>query len=111
VSSRRSYLFRRARTPIFLDEAIRTVCEGVLGSAPAQFRSLLSPEDLQDIAAGDIPVETLHAYAPGRIGAPVHVREDAKPRRAVSGSIVITDADLEAARKGGRTGSKAERSR
>jgi hypothetical protein len=30
---------------------------------PAQFRSLLSPEDLDDIAAGDIAVETLHGYA------------------------------------------------
>ena len=32
-------------------------------SLRAQFQGLLSPEDLDDIQAGDIPVETLRAYA------------------------------------------------
>ena len=34
-----------------------------MGITRAQFQGLLSPEDLQDIQAGDIPVETLRAYA------------------------------------------------
>jgi hypothetical protein len=50
----------------------------VAGITPATFQALLSPEDLDDIAAGDIPVETLKAYAltfaeglrSGRIGVP-----------------------------------------
>jgi len=87
-----------------LDEVLAAACEGVADITPAQFRALLSPEDLVDIEAGDIPVETLHAYAEsfaegirsGRIAA----REDAKPG-PVSGGIVITDAEIEAARKGG----------
>jgi hypothetical protein len=35
----------------------------VAGITPAQFRALLSPEDVQHIAGGDISVETLRAYA------------------------------------------------
>ena len=48
--------------PVNLDETLAAACDGV-GITPEVFRSLLSPEDLDDIAAGDIPVETLHAYA------------------------------------------------
>ena len=33
------------------------------GITPAQFRSLLSPEDVADIKAGGIHTKTLHAYA------------------------------------------------
>jgi hypothetical protein len=36
---------------------------GRAGITPAQFRALLSPEDVEDIAGRDIPVETLRAYA------------------------------------------------
>jgi hypothetical protein len=49
--------------PVLLDEALRTACEGVAGITPAQFRSLLSPEDIDDIAAGGIHPKALHAYA------------------------------------------------
>ena len=166
----------KPRAPVSLDEAIRAACEGVAGIIPAQFRSLLSPEDIDDIAAGGIHPKTLHGYAqsfaegiqdlkeffeersailehdaglpradaeleaaritatyarnrgclwaslraaladypallaqvPDRAGtvdslsfgtATVHVREGAKPG-PVSGSIVITEAEIEAARKG-----------
>jgi hypothetical protein len=51
------------RAPVLLDEALRTACEGVAGVTPAQFRSLLAPEDIKDIEAGGIHPETLHAYA------------------------------------------------
>ena len=51
-----------ARTPALLDEALAAACDGA-GITSGQFRALLSPEDLQDIQAGDIPVETLHSYA------------------------------------------------
>ena len=44
----------KPRAPVHLDDALRTACEGVEGITPAEFRSLLSPEDLEDIAAGDI---------------------------------------------------------
>jgi hypothetical protein len=43
------------RAPVNLDEAIRAACEGVAGITAAQFRALLSPEDITDIEAGDIP--------------------------------------------------------
>jgi hypothetical protein len=90
-----------------LDEALRTACEGVAGITPAQLRSLLSPEDINGIAAGAIHPKTLHAYAQtfvegirsGRLVPAVHAREDAKPG-PVSGSIAITEAEIEAARKG-----------
>ena len=49
--------------PVLLDEALRTACEGVAGITPAQFRSLLSPEDIDDIEAGGIHPKTLKAYA------------------------------------------------
>lgn len=50
------------RAPVNLGKALRTACEGV-GISPEVFRSLLSPEDLDDIEGGDIPVETLRGYA------------------------------------------------
>jgi hypothetical protein len=50
------------RAPVLLDEALRTACEGVAGITPAQFRSLLSPEDIDDIAAGGIHPKALHGY-------------------------------------------------
>ena len=52
-----------ARAPVNLDEVLAAACEGVAGITPAQFRSLLSPEDLEDIAAGAIHRKTLGAYA------------------------------------------------
>ncbi len=47
--------------PANLDEAF--ACYGVAGITPAQLRALLSPEDIDDIAAGAIHPKTLHAYA------------------------------------------------
>jgi hypothetical protein len=41
-----------------LDEALRTACDGVAGITPAQFRALLSPEDIADIEAGGIHPKT-----------------------------------------------------
>jgi hypothetical protein len=35
----------------------------VEGITPAQFRSLLSPEDVADIEAGGVPHKALRAYA------------------------------------------------
>lgn len=49
--------------PVNLDEVLAAACAGVEGITPEVFRSLLSPEDLADIEAGDIRVETLRAYA------------------------------------------------
>jgi hypothetical protein len=111
----------KPRAPVNIDEALRTACDGVAGITPAQFRALMSPADIDDIAAGAIHPKTLRGYAQlfaegvrsGRIGAPragvvdslpfrtatVHVREVVKPD-PVSGGIVITEADIEAARKG-----------
>ena len=54
---------KRRRAPVLLEEALRTACVDVAGITPGQLRSLLSPEDIKDIQAGGIPVETLHAYA------------------------------------------------
>lgn len=90
-----------------VDDVLAAACEGVAGITPAQFRALLSPEDVADIEAGAIHRKTLGAYAmsfadgmrSGRIVAPVHVREDAKSG-LVSSSITITEAELDAARKG-----------
>jgi hypothetical protein len=67
----------KPRGPVNPHEVLAAACDGV-GIAPEVFRSLLSHEDLDDIAAGDIPVETLRAYAQafagglrsGRIGVP-----------------------------------------
>lgn len=95
------------RAPVNLDEALAAACDGVAGISPAGFHALLSPEDVADIAGGAIHPKTLGAYAQsfaegmrsGRIGAPVHVREGAKPGPG-SGSIVITEAEIEAARTG-----------
>jgi len=41
---------------------LRAACERT-GLSPDTFGSLLSPEDVADIKAGDIPVATLRAYA------------------------------------------------
>ncbi|MGH9896049.1 MAG: hypothetical protein ACREA0_29485 [bacterium] len=49
--------------PVNLDEVLAAACEGVAGITPAQFRSLLSPEDVADIEAGEIGVETIRSYA------------------------------------------------
>jgi hypothetical protein len=51
------------RAPVRLDEALRAACEGVAGITPAQFRALLSPEDIKDIEAGGIHPKTLRAFA------------------------------------------------
>ncbi|MGI8427389.1 MAG: hypothetical protein ACR2M4_12535 [Actinomycetota bacterium] len=96
----------KPRAPVHLDEALAAACEGVAGITPVQFRVLLSPEDIDDIEAGGIHPKTLHAYAgsfaeglrSGRIAA-LPERKGAKPG-LVSGSIVITEAEIEAARKG-----------
>jgi hypothetical protein len=81
--------------------------EGVACITPAQVRALLSPEDVADIKVGGIHPRTLGAYARSfaegmRSGRSV-VREDAKPG-PVSGSIVITEAEVDAARKGRSAG-------
>ena len=49
-------------TPI-ANEALAATCSGVGGITPEVFRSLLSPEDVADIEAGENPIEVLHAYA------------------------------------------------
>jgi hypothetical protein len=51
------------RAPADLDEALAAACEGGAGITKTQFRSLLSPEDIADIAAGGIHPKTLRAYA------------------------------------------------
>jgi hypothetical protein len=92
--------------PVNLDEALAAACEGVAGITPAQFRALLSPEDAADIGAGGIYPKTLHAYAEsfaegfrsGRMAA-IPERKGAKPALLL-GSVAITEAQLEAARKG-----------
>jgi len=48
--------------PPAVTHALGAACEGV-GITPAQFRALLSEEDLADIAAGDIDSEALRGYA------------------------------------------------
>jgi hypothetical protein len=97
----------KPRAPVNIDEALRSACDGMEGITVEVFRSLLSPEDINGIAAGAIHPKTLHAYAQtfvegirsGRLVPAVHAREDAKPG-PVSGSIAITEAEIEAARKG-----------
>jgi hypothetical protein len=49
--------------PLNLDESLRAACEGLEGITVEMFRSLLSPEDIADIEAGDIPHKALRAYA------------------------------------------------
>jgi hypothetical protein len=81
---------------------------GVMGISSAQFRALLSPEDIDDIAAGGIHPKTLHAYAEsfaeglrsGRIAA-LPGRKRAKP--ACSGAVAIVGAEIEAAQGRGRS--------
>ena len=53
----------KPRAPVNLDEALRTACEGLAGITPAQFRALLSPEDISGHRGRRHPPETLHAYA------------------------------------------------
>lgn len=53
----------KPRAPVLLDEVLRTACDGVTGITPAQFRSRLSPEDIDDIAAGGIHPKILCGYA------------------------------------------------
>ena len=53
----------KPRAPVDLDEVLAAACDGVAGITPELFRSLLSPEDVADIEAGAIAVETLTAYA------------------------------------------------
>ena len=89
----------------FLDEAIRAACERA-GITPEAFRSLLSPQDIADIEAGAIHPKTLKAYAlsfaegirSGRIAA----LPERKGTKSVPlwGSVAITEAEIEAARKG-----------
>jgi IS1 family transposase len=49
--------------PVNLAESFRAACEGLEGITVEMFRSLLSPEDIADIEAGDIPHKALRAYA------------------------------------------------
>lgn len=56
--SARRYTFHIAPRRI-AGETLAAACEGVAGITPEVLRSLLSPEDSQDIEAGDIGVETL----------------------------------------------------
>jgi hypothetical protein len=51
------------RAPVNLDEALRAACDDVAAITPAQFRSLLSPEDVADIEASAVHSKSLHAYA------------------------------------------------
>lgn len=53
----------KARAPVNLDEAICAACERLGGITSEVFHSMLSPEDVADIEAGDIHPKTLHAYA------------------------------------------------
>ena len=54
----------KPRAPVNLDEALRAYCVGVVGITPAQFRALMSPENIDHIAAGAIHhSKTLKAYA------------------------------------------------
>jgi hypothetical protein len=53
----------KPRAPVNLDEVLRTACDGVAGITPAQFRALMSPEDVADVEAGAIHPKTLKAYA------------------------------------------------
>jgi hypothetical protein len=79
----------------------RIACDGLAGITPAQFRALLSPEDIDDIAAGAIHSNSLHAYAQsfvegirsGRIAA-LPERKGAKPA-PLWGSVAITEAEIE----------------
>ena len=54
----------KPRTSVRLDEALRAACDGVAGITPAQFQALLSPEDIDDIAAGAIHSKTLQRLHP-----------------------------------------------
>ncbi|MGH8611628.1 MAG: hypothetical protein ACREYF_06185 [Gammaproteobacteria bacterium] len=46
-----------------LTALLTEACQGVPGIDAATFRSLLSPEDIEDIEGGHIPMITLNAYA------------------------------------------------
>jgi hypothetical protein len=96
----------KPRAPVNLNEAICASCNDVEGVTAEVFRSLLCPEDVADIQGSAIHPKTLKAYAlsfsegirSGRIAA-LPERKGTKPG-PFSGSIVITDAELDAARKG-----------
>lgn len=51
----------KPQAPASIDEALAAA--SVAGITPAQFGAMLSSEDLDDVEAGAIPVETLRAYA------------------------------------------------
>jgi hypothetical protein len=46
------------KAPVNLDEVLRTACQGAAGITVEVFRSLLCPEDIDDIAAGGIHPKT-----------------------------------------------------
>jgi hypothetical protein len=50
-------------SPADLATLLAEACKGVEGIDAATFRTLLSPEDVEDIEGGHIPVHTLNAYA------------------------------------------------
>ncbi len=51
------------KTALTLDALLTQACQGVEGIDAATFRTLLSPEDIEDIEGGHIPMVTLNAYA------------------------------------------------
>ena len=50
-------------SPAYLTTLLAEACQGVEGIDAATFRILLSPEDVENIEGGHIPVHTLNAYA------------------------------------------------
>lgn len=52
-----------SKSPADLDTLLAEACQGVEGIDAATFRSLLSPEDIEDLEGGHIPANTLNAYA------------------------------------------------
>lgn len=51
-----------------LDTLLAAACRGVPGIDATTFKSLLSPEDVEDIEGGHIPMVTLNAYARSFVG-------------------------------------------
>jgi hypothetical protein len=88
----------KPRAPVNLDEALRTACDDVAGITPARFRTLLSPEDVKDIEGSGIHRKTLKGYAESSAEGMRSGRIAAKP--APSAAVAITEAEIEAARKG-----------
>jgi hypothetical protein len=94
----------KPRVPVNLDDALAAACEGA-GITSAVFRLLLSTEDIKDIEAGAIHPKTLKAYAlsfaEGRRSGIAALPETREAKLVpLGGSIVITEAEIEAARKG-----------